>query len=285
VMSVARVARVLLAISLDPLESAERIRERVAERWEKRRCAPPSYASDNDWALQLHGLIGAPWPCPEHAVFEALWLHTVHSLRSRGLEVGRRVFGGWDDADPALARAAWCLTLHLHHERVVETGVARGLTTRFVLEAMERSGRGHIWSIDVPPLIERHLTAQTGAAVAERLRKRWTYVRGSSRRQLPRLLAELGPIGLFLHDSMHTTRNVLFELRAAWSALTPGGVALVDDVDLNRGLALFTARASEADTIIGPADDRCRLVSAIRKRVPLEPSKKGLPELHRGTRS
>ena len=146
-MSVARVARVLLAISLDPLESAERIRERVAERWEKRRCPPPSYASDDEWALQLHGLIGAPWPCPEHAVFEALWLQTVHSLRSRGLEVGRRVFGGWDDADPALARAAWCLTLHLRPERVVETGVARGLTTRFVLEAMERSGRGHVWSI------------------------------------------------------------------------------------------------------------------------------------------
>src|SRR5437773_2488022 len=46
-MSVTRVARVVLAISLAPLESAERIRERVAERGEKRRCPPPSYASDD----------------------------------------------------------------------------------------------------------------------------------------------------------------------------------------------------------------------------------------------
>src|SRR2546430_16226944 len=104
-MSGARVARVLLAISLDPLESAERIRERVAERWEKRRCPPPSYASDDDCALPLHGLIGAPWPCAEHAVFEALWLHTVHSFRSRGLGGRRRVFVGWRDAGLQLAPA------------------------------------------------------------------------------------------------------------------------------------------------------------------------------------
>src|SRR2546428_12451711 len=154
-MSVARLARVLHTIALDPLESAERIRERVAEGWERRRRPPPSYASDDGWERRLHQLIGAPWPCPEHTVFVPVWEGTVHSLRARGLEVGRRVFGGWDDGDPALARAAWCLTLQLNPARVVETGVARRLTTGFVLEAMERSGRVHLRSIDVPPLLGR----------------------------------------------------------------------------------------------------------------------------------
>ncbi len=263
-----RLARVFRTIALDPLESAERIRERVAEKWERRRWPPPSYPSDDAWEFRLHRLIGAPWPCPDHVRFEALWAETVHSLRARGLEIGRQAFGGWDDADPALARAAWCLTLHLHPAQAVETGVARGLTTRFVLEAMNRSARGHLWSIDLPPLIEPHLALQTGAAVPAELRNRWTYVRGSSRRHLPSVLAELGAIGLFLHDGMHTTRNVLFELRAVWSALTPGGVALIDDVDFNRGLAIFTASAPDADTLVGPADDRRRLIGAIRKRVP-----------------
>ena len=282
-ISVARVARVLLTIALDPLESVERIRERVTEGWERKHCATPSYTSDDAWERRLHELVGVPWPCPDQAVFETLWADTVNSLRARGLDVGRQVFGGWDDADPALARAAWCLTLHLHPERAVETGVARGLTTRFVLEAMERFGRGHLWSIDVPPMIERHLAAQTGAAVPEHLRKRWTYILGSSRRRLHRLLAEIGPIELFLHDSMHTTRNVLFELHAIWRVLTPGGAALIDDVDFNRGFALFTARTSDADAVVGPADDRCRLVGAIRKRVSLRglqpPPRKPIVEL------
>ena len=36
--------------------------------------------------------------------------------------------------------------------KVVETGVAHGVTSRFILEALERNGRGFLWSIDLPPL-------------------------------------------------------------------------------------------------------------------------------------
>ena len=46
--------------------------------------------------------------------------------------------------------------------------------------------------------------------------------RAASDRRLPKLLAELGAIGLFVHDSSHTTRNVTFELEQAWH-----------DIDLN----------------------------------------------------
>jgi hypothetical protein len=36
---------------------------------------------------------------------------------------------------------------------LVETGVAHGITSRFVLEALQRNGGGRLWSIDVPPLL------------------------------------------------------------------------------------------------------------------------------------
>ena len=39
------------------------------------------------------------------------------------------------------------------------------------------------------------------------------------------LLTRVSPIHLFLHDSAHTVRNLLFELEHAWDALAPGGVA------------------------------------------------------------
>jgi hypothetical protein len=74
----------------------------------------------------------------------------------------------------------------------------------------------------------------------DRLRDRWTYIKGSSAQRLPGLLAQLGQIDLFVHDSRHTERNVRFELDRAWAVLRPGGALAVDDVDLNWGFSSFT---------------------------------------------
>jgi predicted O-methyltransferase YrrM len=155
------------------------------------------------------------------------------------MRVGPASFGIWNDGDPEFVRAVWCLACHLKPAHVVETGVARGLTTRFILEALRRNAKGHLWSIDLPPQLDRELHGEIAAAVGESGRERWTYVRGSSRRRLPPLLAALGGIDLFIHDSMHTEDNVRFELDRAWRALRPGGALMVDDIDLNRGFATF----------------------------------------------
>ncbi len=131
-----------------------------------------------------------------------------------------------------MVRAIWCLARHLRPIRVVETGVARGLTSRFILEALLRNGNGHLWSIDLPPLAEPELHAQIGAAVEGPCRQRWSYIRGSSRRHLPRVLSQLGQVDLFVHDSAHTERNMQFELEHACRALPPTGALVVDDIDL-----------------------------------------------------
>jgi len=66
-----------------------------------------------------------------------------------------------------LVRAIWCLTRHLRPKTVVETGVAHGVTSRCILEALTRSGDGRLWSIDLPPL-ERDWRKQVGMAVGDR---------------------------------------------------------------------------------------------------------------------
>jgi predicted O-methyltransferase YrrM len=141
------------------------------------------------------------------------------------------------------------VVIHRRPAVVIETGVARGLTTRFVLEAMERNGTGHLWSIDLPPPRARELHDQVGVAVPPELRAHWSYVRGSTRRRLPRLLDELHGIDLFIHDSRHSARNLLFELRSAWSELRPGGVLIADDIDLNCGFHTFKAEHGDADSL------------------------------------
>jgi predicted O-methyltransferase YrrM len=150
--------------------------------------------------------------------------------------------------------------------RVLETGVARGLTTRAILEALERNGTGHLWSVDLPPLLEHDLSDETGAAVPARLYDRWTLVRGSSRRVLPELIADLGQIDLFVHDSMHTTRNLRFELERIWPALRSGGAALIDDVEKNAATAQFLQAHPPTPTVICAADDGKVLIGCLFKR-------------------
>jgi hypothetical protein len=245
------IARALAALTRSPREGGERIRERIAERRE-RRVGPFLYAAESDWEATLHILLGVEWPCPARAEFDPLWHDVVHLLTDQELAVGRGAYGGWDDADPAFARAVWCLARHLRPARVVETGVARGITTRFLLEALERNGHGQLWSIDLPPLLERSLRTQTAAAVPERCRNRWEYLEGSSSRVLPRLLADLGEIDLFVHDSIHTERNVRFELDRASAAMRSHGALVADDVHRNPA---FRAYAGPG-TLVCPSDDQ-----------------------------
>ena len=246
----------------DPLTGLDRVWERVAER--SAHPAPDTHVAP-DWERRLHELVGAPWPCADAPEFEPVWDAAQDLLRERGLARGRGTYGGWDDADPAVARAAWCLVRHLRPARVVETGVARGITTRVVLEALERNGEGRLWSIDLPPLLEPGLAPQLGAAVPEDCRDRWTLLQGSSRRTLPALLARLGEIDLFIHDSLHTERNVRFELSRAWASLSPGGGMLVDDVDQNRGFHAWFESEPLAQLVTGVADDHGALLAVVRK--------------------
>jgi predicted O-methyltransferase YrrM len=202
----------------------------------------------------MHERLGCALPCDAAAECRALWPDAIEALRRRGLRVGPASFGIWNDGDPEFVRAVWCLVRHLRPAKIVETGVARGLTSRFILEALARNGSGHLWSIDLPPALDTHLHAEIGAAVEAPLHARWTYLEGSSRRRLPRLLADLGEIDLFIHDSMHTEDNVRFELDRAWAALRPGGAVVVDDIDLNWGFHSFAAARADCRPLVCQAE-------------------------------
>jgi hypothetical protein len=253
------------AVARDPVETLIMLKERVAERKETRATTrhgvggfmpwpPCPYRVDPDAERAMHEYVGAEWPCSDAREFWELWKEAIAELESR-FELGRGAFGGWGDGEPGFVRAVWCMTRHQRPRHVVETGVARGITTRFILEALERNATGRLWSIDLPPPRSPELHDQIGVAVREGLRPRWRYVRGSSRRRLPGLLARLTTIDLFVHDSRHSRRNVLFELNHAWESLRAGGVLIVDDVDLNCGFHDFRERhADEGDFLVCHAE-------------------------------
>jgi len=205
------------------------------------------------WDQSLHAQIGVRWPCPATGDFQTLWARVVGELETLGIRPGPESFASWNDGDAGFVRALWCLTRHLQPSVVVETGVAHGFSSRFILEALEQNGSGHLWSIDLPP-VEHALRQQVGIAVGSHQRSRWSYVRGSSRRRLPDLIRRLPQIDLFIHDSLHSERNVRFELDSSWAVLGPGGAIVVDDVDANWGFHSFTNAFSGQWSVVCEAE-------------------------------
>jgi Methyltransferase domain len=222
------------------------------------------YEADPEWERHLHERLGLPWPCAETSAFQELWPKVRSSLEAQGLAVGRATYGGWDDGDAGFARAVWCLARHLPASSVVETGVARGITSRVILEALSLGGDGaRLSSIDLPAL-DTAFHTEIGAAVPSELRGRWTYVNGTSRSKLPGLLAELGEIDLFVHDSSHTTRNLRFELERAWGAMRRGAL-VADDIERNEGFRHFTRAHPDAPAFVASADDGVAMFGILLK--------------------
>jgi hypothetical protein len=238
-----------------PGQGIERIRGRLDRHQDRRQkeslgaSMADFYGAVADWRTPLHAALGAPSPCPVAAEFGDLWEKMIADLTAAGLRVGLASYGGWNDGDRAFSEAIWCIVAHIRPQRVVETGVAHGLTSRVILQGLERYGAGRLWSIDLPA-VDSVLHPEIGMAVPQDLRSGWTYISGTSRQRLPHLLSELGTIDLFVHDSLHTGRNTRFELDSAWPVIRPGGAAVVDDVDHSPAFHAFARQARPAESLV-----------------------------------
>jgi Methyltransferase domain len=225
-------------------------------RWRYGGKKAPEYQVDETWEEQLHGLLDVPWPCPQGQRLDEVMEDINARLAERGIGTGRATYAYYSDAETLLCRAVWCVALHIRPEVVIETGVAHGVTSRIVLEALAQNNLGHLWSIDLPFPFDRRLHTETGVAVTDACRPRWSYVEGSSRRRLPPLIAEIGHVEMFVHDSLHTARNTLFEMEQAAAAMPVGGVILADDIGSHEGFAVFARRHPGFRTIICPSRDK-----------------------------
>ena len=158
-------------------------------------------------------------------------------IGSQSLRGEKFYYPGYN-ADSALAKICYLICRVLVPSIVVETGVAYGVSSAFMLEALARNGKGALYSIDLPPLTpdgDRYI----GALIPPALRGRWHLSKGRSRRILPHLLSSLQGVDFFLHDSLHTGRNVRFELETVWPFLRPGGIIIADDVHENSAFEDF----------------------------------------------
>ena len=124
-------------------------------------------------------------------------------------------------------------------ETVVETGVANGVSSAYILLALQKNKRGALHSIGLTDPQYLPVGKPPGWIVPESLRSRWNLLMGDSRGLLPSLLEKLGTIDVFIHDSLHTYDHMLWEYRTAFPFLRPGGLLFSDDASWNSAFPEF----------------------------------------------
>lgn len=131
----------------------------------------------------------------------------------------------------------------LRPRRVVETGVGPGYSTAWLLAGLDANRSGELISLGPGPTQGRVLGVQeatVGQFVAPSLRSRWTLVLGNTVERLGEILRqEGGKVDLFFYDNGPDVSRARFELRAAWSALSPHALLLAHHVDANTAWSEF----------------------------------------------
>jgi predicted O-methyltransferase YrrM len=130
-------------------------------------------------------------------------------------------------------------------EVMIETGVAHGVSSWTILNAMHKNQKGKLYSIDLPNLDTKkmynveNVNQQPGWVVPEILRKRWILEIGRSSDLLPPLLKKLGTVDIFFHDSDHSYENMMYEFQTTFDFIKRGGIIISDDVHKNPAFSEF----------------------------------------------
>ena len=162
-----------------------------------------------------------------------------------------------------------CLFLYglcriLKPDVIVETGVAYGLSSSYILKALQENGKGTLYSID-STFRPWESSAMIGDAVPSDLRKQWKLILGSSSQKLIEVLNSLEKIDIFLHDSLHTYENMSYEFETSWPYLTKNGFLLSDDIIDNNAFHDFYLSKELTPTLIKDKKSNNIILGILRK--------------------
>jgi predicted O-methyltransferase YrrM len=132
-------------------------------------------------------------------------------------------------------------------ECIVETGIANGVSSAYILLAIQKNGKGKLHSIELGDTTLLPTGAEPGWLVPAWLRAPWQVHIGDTRQLLPPLLSQCRQVDMFIHDSLHTYDHMLWEYEAAYPALRSGGLLLSDDALWNGAFSDFASKVHEPD--------------------------------------
>ena len=167
----------------------------------------------------------------------------VEMIRRRDAYDSEGVMGALDCA------TLYGLTRWLRPAVVVESGGFIGMSSAFILKAFadEKLTTAKLYSIEWSDDCDQ------GALIPGEFRTQFVPMRGKvedflKRDELPR------SIDMFLHDSSHSYRHMLWEFRQFWSRLRDGGLLVSHDVQMNAAFPEFVAKTYAHDKKTGRRD-------------------------------
>jgi predicted O-methyltransferase YrrM len=130
---------------------------------------------------------------------------------------------------------------------VVETGVASGSMTSFLLAALHHNGHGALFSFDIIPKVGEFGmnwtvadSSEVGFLIPDCYRDRWNLAFADATYAMPRQF-EAKQIDCFFHDSDHTYDHMMFEYAFAAKHLAPGGWIISDDITMTDAFPRYFA--------------------------------------------
>ena len=145
----------------------------------------------------------------------------------------------------------YALTRWLRPVVVVESGGFVGMSSAFILKALadEKLATAKLYSIELSEECEQ------GALIPDGLRSSGRFMPMCGRiedflkyDQLP------ASIDMFLHDSSHSYRHMIWEFRQFWPRLRDGGLLVSHDVQMNAAFPEFVASTYAHDKKTGRRD-------------------------------
>jgi predicted O-methyltransferase YrrM len=246
-----------------PGEVCDRLRNTVHGLTQLRagRCTIGDVAKTDTIATIVSGL----FPDTAQPAAECSRIKSHIDAQHKALRKETQPFGAFHNGTATLGELCYLTCRYLCPQIAVETGVAYGVTSAYILEALADNGRGTLDSIDLPPLA-RDADGYVGYFIPQELRKRWTLHYGSARRVLPVVLNGAGTIDFFVHDSLHTYSHMKWEFEMALRSLRPGGVLISDDIEGNRAFEETTRHPSVASWVAIRQEGKDAICGALRTR-------------------
>ena len=116
---------------------------------------------------------------------------------------------------------------------VVETGVAAGFSSATFLAALEKNGKGHLYSSDFPYFRLKNPEKYVGVVVDKNLQERWSLLLNGDDMNLPVILARASRVDLFHYDSDKSYKGRARAMAYITPRLAPDGLIIMDDIQDN----------------------------------------------------
>ncbi|MFC1920500.1 class I SAM-dependent methyltransferase [Chloroflexota bacterium] len=154
-------------------------------------------------------------------------------------------YGGFYGIGSALGEMIYALCRKLRPDTIIETGVSSGISSSYILCALEENKKGKLYSIDLP------WGEDTGWIIPDYLRYRWQLDLGRSSEMLPPLIEKLATIDIFFHDSEHSYQNMLWEYETAWKYLKINGILLSHNISHSQAFPDFCEKYGVKGLLLG----------------------------------